>query len=185
MSTPRKEFWAGVRAVLPLMLGVAPFGMIYGVLALANGLPPLAAQAISSIVFAGSAQFIAVGLFGAGSPLLVLWVTTFVVNIRHMLYSASVAPYTKHLSRKWRWLLAYLLTDEAFVIAILHYEDEKTAVAILNSLYQAHHDTPQATVDAPLYAALTGVPKEPPIPKILGIIGKQRALTRLGKALRN
>lgn len=128
MSSPREEFWAGVRAVLPLMFGVAPFGMIYGVLALANGLPPLAAQAISSIVFAGSAQFIAVGLFGAGSPLLVLWLTTFVVNIRHMLYSASVAPYTKHLSRKWRWLLAYLLTDEAFVVAILHYEDEKTAV---------------------------------------------------------
>lgn len=129
MDSAKKEFWAGVRAVMPLMIGVVPFGMIYGVLALANGLPPLAAQAISAIVFAGSAQFIAVGLFGASSPLLVLWVTTFVVNVRHMLYSASVANYTKHLSRRWRWLLAYLLTDEAYVVAILHYEEKETAVS--------------------------------------------------------
>lgn len=128
MNLARQAFFGGVRAQLPLMLGVVPFGMIYGVLALANGLPPLAAQAISSIVFAGSAQFIAVGLFGAGSPLIILWLTTFIVNIRHMLYSAAIAPYTRHLSRRWRWLLAYLLTDEAFVVAILHYEDEKTAV---------------------------------------------------------
>ena len=94
--------------------------------------------------------------------------------------------------RKADLLLAHQLYREDCpeAMVLLEYEvgflaeDEKTAVAILNSLYQAHHDTPQATVDAPLYAALTGVPKEPPIPKILGIIGKQRALARLGRALR-
>ena len=123
ITTARSEFWAGVRAELPILVGVVPFGMIYGVLALAAGLPPLLAQAMSAIVFAGSAQFIGVQLMAAGTPLAILWLTTFVVNIRHMLYSASVAPYTRHLSRPWRWFLAYLLTDEAFVVAILHYEE--------------------------------------------------------------
>lgn len=128
ITTASDEFWAGFRAELPILLGVAPFGMIYGVVALASGLPPLAAQAMSLIVFAGSAQFIGVQLIGAGTPLAVLWLTTFVVNVRHLLYSASVAPYARHLSRPWRWLLAYLLTDEAYVVAILHYREEKTAV---------------------------------------------------------
>lgn len=125
MSNANREFWAGVRAELPILVGVVPFGMIYGVLALAAGLPPLLAQAMSAIVFAGSAQFIGVQLMAGGTPLAILWLTTFVVNIRHMLYSASIAPYTRHLSRPWRWLLAYLLTDEAFVVAILHYEKAK------------------------------------------------------------
>ena len=63
----------------------------------------------------------AIPLLGSGTA--VLWFTTFIINIRHMLYSASVAPFTQHLPARWRWLLAYLLTDEAYVIAILHYND--------------------------------------------------------------
>jgi predicted branched-subunit amino acid permease len=121
-STPSSEFFAGVKAELPILLGVAPFGMIYGALAMTAGLPALTAQAMSSIVFAGSAQFIAVQLIANGAPGLVLLLTTFVVNIRHMLYSASVAPYLTGLRPGWKWLLAYLLTDEAYAVAILHYQ---------------------------------------------------------------
>lgn len=120
--TPTSEFVAGVRAELPILLGVAPFGMIYGALAMAAGLPAALAQAMSAIVFAGSAQFIAVQLIANGAPALVLLLTTFVVNIRHMLYSASVAPYLAGLRPAWKWLLAYLLTDEAYAVAILHYQ---------------------------------------------------------------
>ena len=76
---------------------------------------------MSSIVFAGSAQFVATQLFATGSPGLVLLLTTFVVNLRHMLYSASVAPYVQKLPARWKWLLAYLLTDEAYAPTILHY----------------------------------------------------------------
>lgn len=129
MSNARTEFLAGVRAELPILLGVLPFGMIYGALALAAGLPPLLAQAMSAIVFAGSAQFIGAQLLATGTPLAIVWLTTFVVNIRHLLYSASIAPYTRHLSRPWRWLLAYLLTDEAFVVAILHYENQNATLS--------------------------------------------------------
>ncbi len=127
MSSPRSEFLAGVKAELPILLGVLPFGLIYGVLASGAGLPASLAQAMSSIVFAGSAQFIAAQLIGAGTPALVLVLTTLVVNLRHMLYSASVAPYVKHLRPQWKWLLAYLLTDEAYAVTILHYQETDDA----------------------------------------------------------
>ena len=120
-TTARTEFLAGVRAELPILLGVAPFGMIYGALAIGAGLPRSAAQAMSSIVFAGSAQFVATQLFATGAPGLVLLLTTFIVNLRHMLYSASLAPYLHKLPARWKWLLAYLLTDEAYAPTILHY----------------------------------------------------------------
>jgi len=77
---------------------------------------------MSSVVFAGSAQFIGAGLLGAGAPGPVVVLTTLVVNLRHMLYSASLAPHLRRLSPAWKALLAYLLTDEAYVVAILNYE---------------------------------------------------------------
>jgi 4-azaleucine resistance transporter AzlC len=121
MDSRRSEFLSGVKAELPITLGVIPFGMIYGVLALGAGLPASAAQAMSSVVFAGSAQFVAAQLFGSSTPGLVIVLTAFVVNLRHVLYSASVAPYLKHLNAKWKGLLAYLLTDEAYAVVITRY----------------------------------------------------------------
>jgi 4-azaleucine resistance transporter AzlC len=129
IPSSRSEFLAGIKAELPITLGVMPFGMIYGVLALAAGLPPLLAQAMSSIVFAGSAQFIAVQLIGAGTPALILLLTTLFVNLRHLLYSASLAPHLQHLSSGWRWLLSYLLTDEAYAVTILHYGNRTAPAA--------------------------------------------------------
>lgn len=123
--SPRSELFAGIKAELPIALGVIPFGMIYGVLSIAAGLPPLLAQAMSAIVFAGSAQFIGVQLFAAATPAGIIWLTTFIVNLRHLLYSASLAPYLRALPPRWKWLLAYLLTDEAYVTAILHYNDPR------------------------------------------------------------
>lgn len=123
-NSPGKEFWSGVKAELPLLVGVIPFGMIYGVLALSAGIPPVAAQAMSAIVFAGSSQFVAAQLFGAAAPGLVIIMTAGVVNLRHALYSASVAPFVRLLHPIWKWLLAYLLTDEAYAIAITHYDQE-------------------------------------------------------------
>lgn len=122
MSQASKSFWAGVRAEFPLLIGVFPFGLIYGALALGAGLAPLEAQMMSSIVFAGSAQFITAQLVGDATPGLIIVLTIAVVNLRHMLYSAAVAPYLKHLPRRWKTILAYLLTDEAYAVAGLHYE---------------------------------------------------------------
>lgn len=137
-DSPRAEFWAGVRAELPILLGVIPFGLIYGALATSAGLPFLPALGMSSIVFAGSAQFIGVALIGDGTPFLVIVLTTFVVNLRHALYSATLAPHLRgdspggqSVSRAWKFLLAYLLTDEAFAVVITHYrQDAVTTPAV-------------------------------------------------------
>ncbi|MDP2134586.1 MAG: AzlC family ABC transporter permease [Sulfuritalea sp.] len=115
-----QAFVLGLCAVAPLLLGVAPFGVIYGVVALQSGIPPLAALAMSSIVFAGSAQFLLAQLVGGGAPLLLTAGAVGLVNLRHALYSASVAPILAHLPRRWKILLAYLLTDEAYAAAIPH-----------------------------------------------------------------
>lgn len=121
MATRRYEFIAGAKAELPILLGVSPFGMIYGVLALSAGLPATMAFAMSFVVFAGSAQFVGAQLLGSGAPGIVIVVTTFIVNLRHALYSASVAPHLRHLTARWRCLLAYLLTDEVFAVAITRF----------------------------------------------------------------
>ena len=110
-----------MRAELPILAGVIPFGLIFGVVATGAGIPPLAAQGFSLIIFAGSAQFIAAQLVSQSAPLLVILATIFIVNLRHALYSASVAPYFKPLSRPWKIALAWLLTDEAYVIGVQRY----------------------------------------------------------------
>jgi 4-azaleucine resistance transporter AzlC len=122
MSEQSKQFWAGVRAELPLLVGGFPFGLIYGALALNAGLSRAAAQLMSSTVFAGSAQFIAAQLVHENTPGFVIVLTIAVVNLRHMLYSASLAPYLAALPVRWKALLSYLLTDEAYAPTILHYE---------------------------------------------------------------
>lgn len=124
MSEKSKHFWAGVRAEIPLLIGVFPFGMIYGALALGAGLSPAASQMMSSIVFAGSAQFITAQFVHDSTPGFVIVLTIAVVNLRHMLYSASLAPYAASLPPRWKVLLSYLLTDEAYAPTILYYEKE-------------------------------------------------------------
>lgn len=129
MITPRSEFLAGIRAQLPILLGTTPFGMIYGINAVDAGLPLDVVLGMSMFVFAGSAQFIAAQLFASGTPGIVIVMTTFVVNLRHMLYSASIAPYSRHLTRVWKYVLAFLMTDEAYAVAITHYRKEDISQA--------------------------------------------------------
>ncbi len=123
-ASSSKSFWAGIRAEAPLLLGVTPFGLIYGALAHSAGISPAASQMMSSIVFAGSAQIIVTQLVREAAPGIIIVLTIGIVNLRHMLYSASVAPYIEHLPGRWKRLLAYLLTDEAYAATIIHYERE-------------------------------------------------------------
>jgi 4-azaleucine resistance transporter AzlC len=127
MVTRAREFWRGVRAEAPILLSVIPFGLFFGALAVEAGISIGPAQGMSAIIFAGASQLLAVQLIAAGSSSLVMLLVIFVVNLRHALYSASVAPHLKPLSRGWKMLLAYLLTDEAYAVAIMHYnrQDEE------------------------------------------------------------
>ena len=120
----RNECFSGIKAELPLMIGVIPFGMIYGILAISVGVPANAAQAMSVIIFAGSSQFVSAQLFGLSVPAIINLFTVGVINLRHALYSASIAPYLQKLPTRWKWVLAYLLTDEAYAVSIIHYQQD-------------------------------------------------------------
>jgi 4-azaleucine resistance transporter AzlC len=124
LSTPRSEFIAGFKATIPLEVGAIPFGIIYGALAVTSGLSPAAAMGMSLFVFAGSSQFIAAGLVANGTGIGIIVLTTFFVNLRHALYSTTLAPHMKHLSQKWLLPLGFWLTDESFVVAANRYGEE-------------------------------------------------------------
>jgi len=121
MVTRRQEFLAGLRDTIPLMIGAVPFAIIFGALAVSNGISPAGAMAMSVFVFAGSAQFIAAGMVAQGVGVLVIIITTLVVNLRHALYSATLAPHVKKLSQRWMLPLAFWLTDETFVVVVARY----------------------------------------------------------------
>lgn len=122
--TRRQRFLNGARDTIPMMVGAAPFGLIFGTLAVTSaGLSVWGAMGFSLLVFAGSAQFVAAGLLaqGAGIPLIVL--TTFVVNVRHALYGASLALFMKDLPQRWLAPLAFWLTDETYAVVIGTWND--------------------------------------------------------------
>lgn len=118
VSSAAAELRGGFAAEMPLLLGVVPFGLIFGVLGLAAGLPGWAVVAMSSVVFGGSSQVVFAQLWGAQVPAALITATVGVVNLRHALYSASMAQYLRELPLRWRLLLAYLLTDEAYAAAV-------------------------------------------------------------------
>lgn len=119
---PSHEFWCGARDIMPLIVGAVPFGIIFGTLATTNGLSMGATLAMSAFVFAGSSQFIAAGMIATQTGWLLIVFTTFVVNLRHLLYAVSLVPYVKALPQQWKVPLAFWLTDESFAIAIRRYE---------------------------------------------------------------
>ena len=120
-NTAKHEFIQGVQVQLPILLGVVPFALIFGALAISTGIPPIAVQGYSLFVFAGSAQFLAIELINSGATAVVVMVSIFIVNLRHALYSATMAPLWRHLPLRWKAPLAWLLTDEAFVMTAARY----------------------------------------------------------------
>jgi 4-azaleucine resistance transporter AzlC len=119
--TRGSEFWAGARATIPLVVGATPFAIIFGALAATGGLSAGATIAMSAFVFAGSAQFIAANLVASGTSAGLIILTTLIVNLRHMLYAATLAPHVKHLPQRWLLPLGFWLTDETFVVVVTRY----------------------------------------------------------------
>ena len=107
---------SGMKRALPIVLGYVPIGFAYGVLAGKGGLSQANTLLMSLIVFAGSAQFIAVGLFAAGTGPAAIILTTFVVNLRHMLMAASLSPYLAGWKKRHLAFFSFELTDETFAL---------------------------------------------------------------------
>ena len=108
----------GYIAIAPLMLGVSPFGVVYGALAAGAGLTVWGGGGMSGFVIAGSSQFVAVDLIGHGAPGLIIVFTTFIINLRHFLYSASLASFLRPLTGRWKAILAYIMIDEVYAATI-------------------------------------------------------------------
>lgn len=104
--------------ILPLSVSVVPWGILCGALALQVGLSPLQAQLMSLLVFAGAAQLSASTLLGAGTPLLPILGSTFVITSQHFLYGFTFRREVIGLSLRWRVGLAFFLTDEMFAVAL-------------------------------------------------------------------
>lgn len=119
--TRRSEFLNGAKDTLPLIVGAVPFGIIFGAIAVNGGLSPAATLSMSLFVFAGSAQFIAAGLIVQGVGLSLIVLTTWIVNLRHALYAASLGPHMKYLPQRWLIPLAFWLTDETYAVVINRY----------------------------------------------------------------
>ena len=117
----RRELFAGARDTVPLLLGAAPFGLIFGALAAPSGVGAGGALAMSALVFAGSAQFIALSLLASGTGVGLIVLTTLIVNLRHALYAATLLPHVADLPLRWRLPLAFWLTDETFAVVQQRY----------------------------------------------------------------
>lgn len=116
----------GIRAVAPLLPGMVPFGMVTGYASVNAGLSLAEAVAMSVVVYAGASQLAALDLLGSDAPLAVVVATAGVINLRMLMYSASIAPYFRRLSRKWKAGLAYLLTDPAYALSIVAYRSDRS-----------------------------------------------------------
>jgi 4-azaleucine resistance transporter AzlC len=99
-----------------MLLGTAPFGVVFGAFALEMKLGVLGGQGLSAIVFAGSSQFVGANLYGQGASLLIIFFTTFFINLRHALYGAALAPKLSQIKTRERVLMSFFITDEAFAI---------------------------------------------------------------------
>ena len=117
------SFRAGLVAVAPLLVGVTPFGLAFGVAAAQSTLGSAVGFATSPIIFAGAAQFAVVQLYDAGAASIVIIATALVINARHVMYSAALSSHFAEFPRGWRVALPYLMTDQAFAVAITGFDD--------------------------------------------------------------
>jgi 4-azaleucine resistance transporter AzlC len=113
----------GAVAAWPICLGYLPIGMAFGVLAQKVGLPWWAVAMMSVMVFAGSAQFICVAMLATGASAAAIIMTTFVVNLRHVLMSSALAVHLRGVSRRFLALYSYGVTDESFAVNLTRFRE--------------------------------------------------------------
>jgi 4-azaleucine resistance transporter AzlC len=113
----------GILAAWPICLGYAPIGLAFGVLAQKAGLSPAEIGLMSLLVYAGSAQFIAVSMISGGAAAIPIILTTFTVNLRHLLMSSALAVHLRGLNAGWLSLYAYGVTDESFALNMARFRD--------------------------------------------------------------
>ncbi|GMQ85734.1 MAG: AzlC family ABC transporter permease [Acidimicrobiia bacterium] len=113
----------GSKAVSPLLIATVPFGLVLGIVAAESSVGPVLGYATSIIIFAGAAQLATIQLLDEGIVAAVVVATALVINSRHLMYSAALAPHFREFPRWARYVLPYVLTDQAFAVSIVRYNE--------------------------------------------------------------
>ncbi|MDB9936945.1 AzlC family ABC transporter permease, partial [Candidatus Pelagibacter sp.] len=117
MSNKFKVLFKGVIDILPLLIPVVPFGIIFGAIGIELGFSALETFATSFIIFGGASQIVFIQLLSGGASNIIAVSSAFVVNSRHFLYGATLSEYLNKLPLGWKIILSYLLTDQAFAVS--------------------------------------------------------------------
>src|SRR5918999_1483776 len=120
---------AGAKAVAPQLIGVIPFGLVAGATPTDGGLGVGAAAGFSSIVFAGASQLAAIDVLTQGGTVLVAVLAACTINLRMVLYSASLAPYLTKDRLRWRLMASYVLVDQVYAVAVNRWSDPDDPVS--------------------------------------------------------
>jgi predicted branched-subunit amino acid permease len=115
---------AGLRDAIPLFVPAIPFALVLGIAILSSGINPWLAWSTSPIVYGGAAQLTLISLLGEGASVAAAVTAALVVNARHLMYSAALAPAFQQQPRWFRWFGPYLLIDQAFALGILRGRDD-------------------------------------------------------------
>jgi 4-azaleucine resistance transporter AzlC len=122
-----KIFFVGIRKTIPLMIGVIPFGLAYGIMGSQAGLTIAEITLMSMIVFAGSAQFMAIGMISQGVDFALIVFSTLLINLRHLLMGLSLSTYLNKLKSGWLYTLAFGMVDESYATTIYYYQNSESS----------------------------------------------------------
>ncbi|MDT8421368.1 MAG: AzlC family ABC transporter permease [Desulfuromonadales bacterium] len=125
MATPQNALLCGVKSVIPLLVGVVPFSLITGLASTNAGFTPVETIGMSCLVFAGASQLAVIDLVNQNAAEIVIILTGIIINLRFCMYSASLAPHFSNLTLTTRGFLAYLLTDHAYAVSIVAFNNER------------------------------------------------------------
>lgn len=114
MKASRRVFWLGVRDLLPLVSGVLPFGLVAGATGISLGMSPEMVMGMTLLLFAGSAQLAVYSMVQDNVPLLIIVITSVFINLRFAIYSAAFASLLGPLKKRYRFPLAYMLSDQMY-----------------------------------------------------------------------
>ena len=126
MTDYRKQFWFGMRDLLPLVYGVLPFGLIAGATGVSLGMSPEMVMGMTVLFFAGSAQLAAYSLIQDNASFVIILLTAVVVNLRFAIYSATFASLLGPLKKRYRLSLAYMLSDQVYGLCSMPEQIQKS-----------------------------------------------------------
>lgn len=119
MTLDRSAVRRGISDALPLFVPAIPFALVIGLAISESGINVLAGWSGSWLIFGGAAQLTLISLLGSGAGTLAAIVAALVVNARHLMYSAAMAPTFQHQPTWFRWLGPYTLIDQNFALATI------------------------------------------------------------------